>query len=367
MNEIEERLGRALDAAAATVRPEDLRPLSTPEAAPSRRRTARTWAPVAAVLMVAMVVAGAVLVTGRRGEAPDTRPVSAATRYLLALPPSEGPNVHDRARIIDPSTGRSLQEVSTPRGVGRWSAAAGTAGNRTFFLLGTPEDGADGPDRLYRLRVDDRGRTVALDPLPGGDLPGGSVGRLTASADGGTLAFTVDAGKGPDRPGVALTVQKVASGHRRAWDLTGYAEYLSLSADGRRLALAWFSSPRGDGVRVLDTGTLPGDTASWGRPAVPVPGPLDEVRNLWLRSDGRSLLVESARASRARLVEVSPATGAVTGTVLERAAFTLSCRSADGRHLLLGTGTALEWLDLRSGRAVAVHDTGNVLNREIVC
>ncbi|TYK52324.1 hypothetical protein [Actinomadura decatromicini] len=367
MSQIEDRLGRALDAAAETVRPEDLRPLAAPEAGTSRRRAARQWAPVAAVLMVVMVVAGAVLVTRQNDQAPDKRPVSAATRYLLALPPAEGPDVHDRARIVDPHSGRSLQEVSVPRGVGRWSGAAGTADNRTFFLLGSPGDGEDGPDRLYRLRIDDRGRTVALDRLPGGDLPGMSVGRLTASADGGTLAFTVDASKGPDRPGVALTVQKVASGHRRAWDLTGYAEYLSLSADGRRLAFAWFSSPHGDGVRVLDVDTLAGDPAAWGRPVVSVPGPLDEVRNLWLRADGRSLLVESAQTSRARLVEVAPATGAVTGTVLERTAFNVFCRSADGRYLLLTTGTKMQWLDTRGGRAVPVRDTGNVTGREVVC
>ncbi|MFC4049162.1 hypothetical protein ACFOY4_05660 [Actinomadura syzygii] len=368
MNEIEERLGRAIDAAVATVRPEDLRPLSAPEAGTSRpRRAARHWAPVAAVLMVVMVVTGAVLVTRQNDQAPDTRPVSAATRYLLALPPSEGPDVHDQVRIVDPYSGRTLQRVSTPRGAGRWSGAAGTADNRTFFLLATPDDGERGPDRLYRLRIDDRGRVAVLAPLPGGDLPGGSVGRLTASADAGTLAFTVDTSRGPERPSVRVNVQNVASGQRTAWDLTGHAEYLSLSADGRGLAFAWFSTPAGDGIRMLDTGAPAGDLSVRSRRVVSIPGPLDEVKNLWLRIEGGVLLVESEQASRARLLEVSPTTGAVTATLLERAAFSVSCRTGDGRYLLLSTGGATQWLDLRGGRAVVVRDTGDVVNREVVC
>ncbi|TDB85239.1 hypothetical protein E1264_21830 [Actinomadura sp. KC216] len=389
MTRIEDRLGRALDAAAATVRPEDLAPLTVPGPRPSRpSRPSRRWAPVAAVLMVVAVVAGSVVLAGR-GEERDTRPVSAATRYLLALPPYEGPGVDDPARILDLYSGREVHRVPAPRGGGRWSAAAGTAGNRTFYLLGTPKDGENGPDRLYRLRIDDRGRPAQLTPLPGGELPGRSNGRLVASADGGTLAFTSDAGDGPDRPRTRVHLLKVGTGQRTSWESAGVAEYLSLSADGRRLAFAWFQSLRGDGIRVLDTVRPGGDVLARSQRVAIIPGPLDEVTSLWTAPSGRRLLVVSAEATRTRLVEVSPTTGKVTATVLQRTpspsagdpvpggpgpatgpdepAFSVLCRSGDSRHLLLGGGTARQWLDLRNGHTTVLRHPGDLFHGEVAC
>ncbi|MFI0405881.1 TolB family protein [Actinomadura sp. 3N508] len=388
MTRIEDRLGRALDAATTAVRPEDLAPLTAPGPRPSR--PSRRWAPVVAALMVVTVVAAAVVVTGR-GQERDTRPVSAASRYLLTLPPGEGPGVNDPARILDLYSGREFHRVPAPRGVGRWSAAAGTSGNRMFYLLGTPKDGENGPDRLYRLRIDDRGRPVQLAPIPGGELPGMGNGRLVASADGGTLAFTSDASGRPERPRTRVHLLKVATGQRTTWESAGVAEYLSLSADGRRLAFAWFQSLHGDGIRVLDTVRPSGDVLARSQRVAIIPGPLDEVTSLWTAANGHRFLLVSAEATRTRLVEVSPTTGKVTATVLQRTpsppasgpasngpgpgpatgpnepAFSVLCRSGDSRHVLLSTGTARQWLDLRNGRTTTLRHPDALFHGDVAC
>ncbi|MFG2005953.1 hypothetical protein ACGFNU_43065 [Spirillospora sp. NPDC048911] len=360
MNEVEERLAGAFGTAAATVRPEDLTPLTVP-VRPARRRR---WTPAIAALAIAVIVAGGVLVNALRGGEGDAGSLAGSGRYLLTLPPQEkgAPGADEPPAIRDLLSGQVIRRVPVPSGVDHWLDVAGTAGNRAFFLLGKAADGA----RVYRLRIDPTGRVVELARLPGGDVPGNSSDSLVASADGATLAVVVDSSANPGRPVSQIRMLTVSTGRWTAWSGNGMAEQLSLSPDGRRLAFLWMGSADSpDGVRTLNTRAPAGDVLRHSRRIAFRFGRPGEVRDPWL---GRNGLYVVSAGTETRLLATS-GTGKVTATLLRRTpladpsipddgpptaglgghrpAFSVRCRSADARHVLL-SGDKLEWFDLQT-------------------
>ncbi|KAB2343415.1 TolB-like translocation protein [Actinomadura rudentiformis] len=383
MTEIEERLANAFDTATATVRPEDLKPLTVPAGKPVRRR-ARRWTPAIAAFAVAMIVAGAVLVNVLRSGEGDSGPLAGSGHYFLTLPPLQGgaPGADEPPAIRDLPSGQVIQRLPTPSEVDRWIDGVGTADNRTFFLLARLVEAERGESHIYRLRIDPRGRLVELARLPGGDVPGNSNGPLAASADGAKLAVTVSAQDHPAPPASQVRLLTVSTGRWTVWSGNGMAESLSLSPDGRRLAFQWVGFGKSpDGVRTLDTGGPAGDLLSRSRQLVPVPGPLDEVHQPWLGRDGLYLVSAGAET---RLLAIAN-TGKVSATLLrrtprpetatpgdgppavadQRPAISVYCRSADTRHVLLGTGDKTEWLDLQT-RQIKTMDHLNDLDADIV-
>jgi WD40-like Beta Propeller Repeat len=185
------------------------------------------------------------------------------------------------AAVRDAASGRVVDRL--PGRMDVYSAVAGSGGGRVFFLAmrfgreriagSDPEAGQIPPGGAVRVQLDDRGKIADLSAVPGVPEPAhfGPI-HLAASADGRRLAYPVrrDRGGAPaaDAPPSQISIVAVNTGERTVWqaESDGHIDYVSLSADGRRLAYSWHGLGEGNGIRVTD---LP-DTAAAGlspRPA----------------------------------------------------------------------------------------------------
>jgi hypothetical protein len=293
-----------------------------------------------------------------KGMVPMSPPPVSHPRYLITLVgPGSGAGAGvPGAAVRDAASGRVTDRV--PGRMDGYSAVAGTAGNRVFFLAARP-----GRDRIadqdpevsqvppcgaVRVRIDDSGRIADLSAVPGvPEPPPGIPGpaNLAAAADGSRLAFPVHHRLGPptgaaDARPSEVSIVYVATGERTVWqaESDGFIGDLSLSADRRRLAYSWHGAGPGNGIRVAD---LP-DTAAGGvastpsRLVVPEQNSLGNLGQAVISPDGSRLYVTAARYGPGgqpvtRLAEISVANGQLLRIAYER-------RGADPGNVIFGWG-----------------------------
>jgi len=218
MNTALDRLTDAMGAAAATVREEELRPLTMPE----RRRRLSPWAaPVAAAAAVVLVIGLAVSVSnglfGVRRSGGGAHLPAAPHRYYLATDLGTW-----KTAVRSTATGKVVAVVPVPSlsVAGTVSPALASAGNGTFYLAAF-EHHVRG-EQIYRFRVTTAGHVMGFTRVPGGALrPGWVADALAASPDGSQVAvgayYYPDHGRyGPQRSD-ELVVINTATGAQRTW------------------------------------------------------------------------------------------------------------------------------------------------------
>ena len=217
------------------------------------------------------------------------------------------------AAVRDAGSGRVTDRL--PGRMDVYSAVAGAAGNRVFFLAARsgrdplagrdPEISQLPPGRAFRVRIDDSGKVAELSAVPGVPEPGRPAPRAwqprrtAASWRSRPAAVSARQRARPMVPPCEISIVLVATGERTVWraESDGSISDLSFSADGRRLAYSWHSAGEGDGIRVTD---LPG-TAAGGvvttpsRLAVPEQNSLGNLGQAVISPDGSTLYVTAAR------------------------------------------------------------------------
>jgi hypothetical protein len=340
MTDLEQRLRDAYGAAAATVHPDSIRGLHEFRV-PARRLRPRRWilgsglvVPLsAAAAVVALVLAIAVIVpalTTRHRSAAASEPGTRIPQFTLA---DDGSDL----RVLQTVTGRVVGRISAPAGLtftGQASQAeiqvAGTASDRTFFVLASPTSSTCRMF-LYKAQLGDGGQP-SLTRLPLTLPPGTGILELAASGDGRTAALLLG-GCGKPSPyasamqanGGIILVDLATGRLIRQWSygpnetapiLPGPSVYLS--ADGAQLAFPVYpkSGPNELTVRMLATsapsGTL--DSVShvaWRQPHDTL---MDAFPLMALSPDGKTLYacdgpLSKSSISITRLLAFSATTG----------------------------------------------------------
>jgi hypothetical protein len=365
VNELEQRIGDALRADAATVRPESipgvpprpLRPSLRRTAAPGSRRTASPWStrgrvlvPLAAAAAVAATVVGLTVarpLPGSGRPAPGAAVASPSPGHRVLLPTtgseplhlkplpkpvlgptasrgvpasaagSGAPRYYVTVWVVAPTTTDSIvvRDTTTGKVTGRmtppedavFASVAATAGDRTFLTAITAGNGCT--TQLYQFSLNSHGQPGPLVPLnialPLRVSQGG--GELAITPDGRTIGY--DGGCGGGYEG-QVGVIDLARHHVTAWSvpagrslLSDQIQGLSLSADGRLLGYEAFP----DGMRVLDTHSPAGSVFAHSQA---VPGDL-----LWgaVSADGHTVY------GCARSPGIIPASGPLTYTAVSLA------------------------------------------------
>jgi hypothetical protein len=262
MTGILDQLTDAMNAAAGTVREEELRPLAPPERRPGLPRRLGlpcrpdrlAWAaPVAAAAAMVLVIGLAVSVsTGLFGPHRGTRTAylpTAPHRFYLATGLGTWKTV-----VRSTATGRVVAVVPVRSLVAGESVspALAEAGNGTFYLAAVRR-GVPG-EQIYRFRLTAAGHVTGFARVPGGSLrPGWAADALAASPDGSWIAVGAYYYRdhrlggqtyGPQRAD-QLVVIHTATGAQAVWQggspAPGYRYFrvasLSWTGDGRELAV----------------------------------------------------------------------------------------------------------------------------------
>jgi hypothetical protein len=244
----EERLADALHAAAESVRPGILRPLTTPDTKrlrgadrASKRR--RAWlVPVMAAAAVTAVTLASVVVARQGGVAPSA-PTGPPPYYVLTRPLSlrNGDWSDFVVEVRSTATGRVISTLNLPErlragNLVRVASVSAAADRRTFFVVmnGQPP-GAE----IYRFHLTATGHITRLTRVPGIPETGFGLTAVAASPDGSRLAIGGVLLRSFRR---TLMIVNVASGRRTTWTAGSRAALpddvgeLSWTADGRTLA-----------------------------------------------------------------------------------------------------------------------------------
>jgi hypothetical protein len=380
MNSIEDRIAAATRAAAQTVTPGSVPPLSLPAA---RGRGGWRWrwrglAPVMAAVVVAVIILAAV--AGRdvlsTGKAAPGRPASSPSSvaalvrsgqipaFYVLLTRSSQPEAGPVAAVVHATaTGRALATVKPTSGR-TIVAASMAADDRTFVLDEEPwtAKGRAGqvPGTLVLVRLTASGQAGSVTPLRMNVPDGASLYGMALSPDGSRIALLTNHGGSASQ----VTVVTLAGGASRSWSGPGNIgvpydrEALSWTADQTRLAFTGESGPAAGEVRVLDlnrtSGSLLGDST-----AVVSPGQRtapDGTRVTWqgdaiITPDGATVVTGAPSISLASgpgksrdtagFVEFSARTGKVTRVIVPS--------TAGLRH-----PRAVLWSD-RTGRVLIVE------------
>jgi hypothetical protein len=197
------------------------------------------------------------------------------------------------AAVRDAATGRVIDRV--PGRKEMYSAVAGTASNRLFFLATRssgeraagrdpdagreraagrdPDAGQTPPGGAFRLELNDDGTVADLSAVPGiteSGPDGYGITDLAGTADASKLMLTSRrrprGAPAPGAPPAEIHIVTVATGRRVTWRAgsSGQVRYLSSSADGQRMAFIQ-DGAGSSGVQVIDlpgTGPLAIDAAS---------------------------------------------------------------------------------------------------------
>jgi hypothetical protein len=288
MNSIEDRIAAATRAAAQTVTPGSVPPLSLPAA---RGRGGWRWrwrglAPVMAAVVVAVIILAAV--AGRdvlsTGKAAPGRPASSPSSvaalvrsgqipaFYVLLTRSSQPEAGPVAAVVHATaTGRALATVKPASGR-TIVAASMAADDRTFVLDEEPwtAKGRAGqvPGTLVLVRLTASGQAGSVTPLRMNVPDGASLYGMALSPDGSRIALLTN----HDGSASQVTVVTLADGASRSWSGPGNIgfpydrEALSWTADQTRLAFTVESGPAAGEVRVLDlnrtSGSLLGDSTA---------------------------------------------------------------------------------------------------------
>jgi hypothetical protein len=255
MTNLEDELRDAYRAVADTVREEEL-PGLYEQRARRRRDRFSAFAPLAAAAAVVVAI-GIGIAVPELLSAPG-RP--AAPAAPTATPPFmiivNTPNAQRPLVVVSAATGRTTATVAVPRKGSAWFDVAPTASGTRFIVAATPlRGGLCNPTYLYTLTLSASGVPASLRPWTVPVVPA-EIGSLSASADGGTLAFVQSACRGPDQE-----IGIIRGARMKTWrePYPLFAEDLSLSADGSKLGYAESTiGGQGARVRVLDTGSAPG-------------------------------------------------------------------------------------------------------------
>jgi hypothetical protein len=164
--------------------------------------------------------------------------------------------------VVSAAAGRITGRVPDPRKGTTWSNVAVTGSGTLFVLSAVPaRGGLCNPTYLYKLTLSASGAPASLTPWTDPVVPA-EIDSLTASADGGTLAFIETGCRGPGEE-----IGFIRGGRMKTWqepDLLS-ADFLSLSADGSVLGYAETAMGQGGRVRVLDTSSAAGSAAAAGQ------------------------------------------------------------------------------------------------------
>ncbi|MFF0867191.1 hypothetical protein ACFYUV_35885 [Nonomuraea sp. NPDC003560] len=164
--------------------------------------------------------------------------------------------------VNDAVTGAFVAAVPLPPGVrSSWHLVAAAPDNRTFVLAGWT--GLDTPLRLFRIRLDEKGRPGEPELVPDLEPERDQVTAMALSQDGTRLAYTVTLIGG----GTKVAVLDLATGRRRDWVTRESTAVMGLAwaPDGRRVATVL---GRG-GLSVLDLGNAGTDLIAASRPVRP--------------------------------------------------------------------------------------------------
>jgi hypothetical protein len=178
--------------------------------------------------------------------------------------------------VVNAKTGRVKATIPAPGKGLRWWAAAPTGSGTTFVLAATGE-GVTICARtyLYRLTLSASGTLVSVRPwtVPVVDQ---AIGDLTASADGGTIAYTGNCYHGHPAAVVGVirghSVKTWSTGPGSVMDPTPPA--VSLSANGSLLAYVVERAGSRTTVRLLDTRSTAAGKVAYTYPLDTIP---DEV------------------------------------------------------------------------------------------
>jgi hypothetical protein len=261
MKTVLDQLTDAMNAAAVTVRDEELRPLTTPE----RRRRLSPWvAPVAAAAAMVLVIGLAVSVSnglfGRSHSGGMAHLPAAPHRYYLATDLETW-----KTAVRSTATGKVIAVVPVPSlaTAGDVSPALASAGNGTFFIAAF-EHGVRG-EQIFRFQVTASGHVTGFARVPGGTLrPGWAADALAASPDGSRVAvgeyYYPFHGRSEPQRSDQLVVINTATGAQHTWrggsHASGYKFFrvasLSWAGNVRELAVLgeWCkvaSNPGGEG------------------------------------------------------------------------------------------------------------------------
>jgi hypothetical protein len=276
MNTLEHRIAAATRAAAETVTPASVPPLSLPAGRASGTWRWRRLAPVMAAVAVAAIILTVVAVRdvlSTRTAAP-TRPAtsSAVAEYVrsgqipafyVTLTAPGGLYTHPATAVVRATaTSQALATIKPPAG---WTVVGATvaADDRTVVLDEEPWTAKSraglASGTLVLARLSDSGQIRSVMPL-GLSVPGGvSLTGLALSPDGRRIALVTRASQSGLTP-IRVTVVTLAGRAPRIWSATGgigfgLAAYdnlaVSWTADQTELALNW-QNGQSAGLRLLD-------------------------------------------------------------------------------------------------------------------
>jgi hypothetical protein len=222
MTDVRDRLTDAMNAAAGTVREQDLRPLTAPER-PRRRRRQPAWAaPVAAAAAIVLVIGLAVAVsqrlfgTGRPGG-PAALP-AAPLPFYVAIDLG-----FSKVAVRATATGRVVAVVPVTPAWNTGSAVApelAVAANGTFYLAAFTRGVRE--EQIYRFRLTAAGHVAGFGRVAGGALPPDwGADSLAASANGtriavGAFYYPSHVNPGP-RQSDQVVVINTRTGAQRSW------------------------------------------------------------------------------------------------------------------------------------------------------
>ncbi|MFC4907963.1 hypothetical protein [Actinomadura gamaensis] len=238
MNDLETAIREVLSELAEQAVP------STVPVVPARRRrrfrsgSAWRWAVPAAASALVTVIAVVALVApgdGHRAGAPRPEsvpvagPAPASPDFVVVVRGGRGPGERPTSvvEVRDASAGRVVATVPTPREVAWFAGVTAARDNRLFFLdavLGLGEN----TQRIYRLRLGDRGEPADLRPVDRASFTMSALPVLAAAPDGTRLMWT-DPMRG------VLTVLDLATGRSRVFAIGGVSAIdPSSTLDGAR-------------------------------------------------------------------------------------------------------------------------------------
>jgi hypothetical protein len=277
MTSLEDRLREAYRAVTDMIREEDLPGLNDKRARARRRSRFSTFAPMAAAATVVVAIVASVVIPKLANSpsqpATPATPTTSATPSTSAVPagPPAFVVVMNKADsrgnvgplvVVSAATGRITGRVPDPRKGTTWSNVAVTGSGTMFVLSAVPtRGGLCNPTYLYKLMLSASGAPVSLTPWTDPVVPA-EIDSLTASADGGALAFIETECRGPGEE-----IGFIRGDRMKTWqepDLL-FADFLSLSADGSVLGYTETAMGQGGTVRVLDTNAVAGSAATAGK------------------------------------------------------------------------------------------------------
>jgi hypothetical protein len=265
MRNLEDELRELYRAVTDTVREEDLPGLHEKRARPRRsRRWFSAFAPLAAAAAVVVAIGIGVAVPKLANSPSPGQPTAPAPLASSAPAPPfmiilRAPGDPRPLRVVSAATGRTTATLPVPRKNTVWVDAEATGSDTTFVLAATPNRGGlCNPTYLYTLTLSANGKVASLRPWTDPVVPEELVS-LSASADGGTVAFVYD------QCGAAGQVIGIIRGRTmRTWQEPSLlnAGDLSLVGDGNELV--YTDGPIGgqSKVRVLDTDSAPGSATA---------------------------------------------------------------------------------------------------------